>query len=204
VPHAVLWLLRFPPFGEPRLRAEAARRGVAPERLIFTDVAAKQVHILRSSLADLFLDTPLCNAHTTGTDVLWSGVPILTLPGERFASRVGASLVTALGCADCVMPSHEAYEQRAVELATNPLALRALTARVRKNRCVACCCALLSGRLTHAPTPRRLTHPLFNTRKWVQNFDNALLTLWRMHACGEPPCDIDLPDVTARQRGHGA
>ncbi len=142
VPHAVLWLLRFPPFGEPRLRAEAARRGVAPERLIFTDVAAKQAHILRSSTADLFLDTPLCNAHTTGTDVLWSGVPILTLPGERFASRVGASLVTALGCADCVMPSHEAYEHRAVELATNPAALRELTARVRKNRRVARCFAL--------------------------------------------------------------
>jgi protein O-GlcNAc transferase len=160
VPSAVLWLLRFPPFGEARLRAEAAKRGVAPERLIFSDVAAKQVrnaslavrmhaaalpadnqctvraqlHILRSGLADLFLDTPLVNAHTTGTDVLWSGVPMLTLPGERFASRVGASLMSALGCADCVVASREEYEQRAVELATDAEALKQLTARVRRNR----------------------------------------------------------------------
>jgi len=67
VPASVLWLLRFPPYGEPRIRAEAAARGVDPARIIFTDVAAKPVHIRRSGLADVFLDTPLCNAHTTGT-----------------------------------------------------------------------------------------------------------------------------------------
>jgi protein O-GlcNAc transferase len=143
VPGSVLWLLRFPPFGEARLRAEAARRGVAPERLVFTDVAPKEQHILRSGLADLFLDTPLVNAHTTGTDVLWSGVPMLTLPGERFASRVGASLMSALGCGDCILASRAEYEERAVELATHPDALRRLTARVRRNRrampCVCCC-----------------------------------------------------------------
>jgi len=66
VPASVLWLLRFPPYGEPRIRAEAAARGVDPGRIIFTDVAAKPVHIRRSGLADVFLDTPLCNAHTTG------------------------------------------------------------------------------------------------------------------------------------------
>jgi protein O-GlcNAc transferase len=98
-------------------------------------------------LADLFLDTPLVNAHTTGTDVLWSGVPMLTLPGERFASRVGASLMSALGCADCVVASREEYEQRAVELATDAEALKQLTARVRRNRqgrtaCWRCGCQL--------------------------------------------------------------
>lgn len=67
VPDSVLWLLRFPPFGEPRIRQEAAKQGVAPERIIFTDVANKPEHIRRSALADVFLDTPLCNAHTTGT-----------------------------------------------------------------------------------------------------------------------------------------
>ena len=66
VPASVLWLLRFPPYGEPRIRSEAAARGVDPARIIFTDVAAKPVHIRRSGLADVFLDTPLCNAHTTG------------------------------------------------------------------------------------------------------------------------------------------
>ncbi len=66
VPQSVLWLLRFPPYGEPRIRAEAAARGVDPNRIIFTDVAAKPIHIRRSGIADVFLDTPLCNAHTTG------------------------------------------------------------------------------------------------------------------------------------------
>ncbi len=62
----MLWLLRFPPYGEPRIRAEAAGRGIDPNRIIFTDVAAKPIHIRRSGIADVFLDTPLCNAHTTG------------------------------------------------------------------------------------------------------------------------------------------
>ncbi len=66
VPQSVLWLLRFPPYGEPRIRAEAAARGIDPARIIFTDVAAKPVHIRRSGIADVFLDTQLCNAHTTG------------------------------------------------------------------------------------------------------------------------------------------
>ncbi len=67
VPDSVLWLLRFPPYGEPMIRQEAHNRGVDPNRIIFTDVANKPVHIRRSGLGDVFLDTPLCNAHTTGT-----------------------------------------------------------------------------------------------------------------------------------------
>ena len=73
VPASVLWLLRFPPYGEPRIRAEAAARGIDPARIIFTDVAAKPVHIRRSGIADVFLDTPLCNAHTTGALLLMHG-----------------------------------------------------------------------------------------------------------------------------------
>ncbi len=67
MPDSVLWLLRFPPYGEPMIRQEAHNRGVDPNRIIFTDVANKPVHIRRSGLGDVFLDTPLCNAHTTGT-----------------------------------------------------------------------------------------------------------------------------------------
>lgn len=66
VPNSVLWLLRFPPYGEPNIRQEAHNLGIDPNRIIFTDVANKPVHIRRSGLADVFLDTPLCNAHTTG------------------------------------------------------------------------------------------------------------------------------------------
>ena len=86
VPGSVLWLLLFPAAGERRIRAEAAARGVPAERIIFTDVAPKAVHVARSGLADVFLDTPLCNAHTTGCDVLWGGAPIVTLPLQRMAT----------------------------------------------------------------------------------------------------------------------
>jgi hypothetical protein len=94
---SVLWLLRFPPYGEANIRLQAAAQGLDPSRIIFTDVAHKDLHIRRSGLADVFLDTPLCNAHTTGCDVLWGGCPMVTLPMERMASRVAASLAYAAG-----------------------------------------------------------------------------------------------------------
>mmetsp|Transcript_24123 Transcript_24123/g.75676 ORF Transcript_24123/g.75676 Transcript_24123/m.75676 type:complete len:888 (-) Transcript_24123:416-3079(-) len=100
VPNSVLWLLRFPPYGEVRLRQTALAMGISSERIIFTDVASKELHIARSGIADVFLDTPCCNAHTTGCDVLWSGCPIITLPLERMASRVAASLCYAIGCGE--------------------------------------------------------------------------------------------------------
>lgn len=92
VPGSVLWLLRFPPYGEANIRAQAARHGVDDARIIFTDVAQKEEHIRRSGLADVFLDTPLCNAHTTGCDVLWSGCPMVrTLPPSAAASTPPAA-----------------------------------------------------------------------------------------------------------------
>ncbi|PIA29979.1 hypothetical protein AQUCO_05800216v1 [Aquilegia coerulea] len=97
VPNSAIWLLRFPAAGEARLRAYAAAQGVKPDQIIFTDVAMKNEHIRRSSLADLFLDTPLCNAHTTGTDILWAGLPMVTLPLEKMATRVAGSLCLATG-----------------------------------------------------------------------------------------------------------
>ena len=92
MPQSVLWLLRFPPYGEPRIRAEAAARGIDPNRIIFTDVAAKPIHIRRSGIADVFLDTPLCNAHTTGASLAplhacmlspWPPVPFALLSQQK-------------------------------------------------------------------------------------------------------------------------
>lgn len=134
VPNSVLWLLRFPPTGEPRVRQEAAKRGVAQERIIFTDVAQKDVHIKRSGLADVFLDTPMCNAHTTGCDVLWSGCPMVTLPLERMASRVAASLCYAAGCPETVVSSHKEYTELAVELGVNHERRNALRAKLKADR----------------------------------------------------------------------
>ena len=84
VPNSVLWLLRFPATGEPHLAATAAQLGMPQGRLIFSPVAAKEEHVRRGQLADVCLDTPLCNGHTTGMDVLWAGTPMVTLPGEFF------------------------------------------------------------------------------------------------------------------------
>ena len=100
VPNAILWLLRFPPAAEANLLKEAKKFSIREDRLIFSDVAPREEHIQRGYLADLFLDTTLCNAHTTAVDILWSGTPMITLPGEKMAARVAASLLTAAGLAD--------------------------------------------------------------------------------------------------------
>jgi protein O-GlcNAc transferase len=103
VPQSVLWLLRFPAVGETHIRQEAERRGIAADRIVFSDQVPKPLHVLRSSAADLFLDTPMCNGHTTACDVLWAGVPLVTLPLQSMASRVAASIVTSLGCPELVV-----------------------------------------------------------------------------------------------------
>lgn len=167
VPNSALWLLRFPAAGENRLRAYALSQGVQPEQIIFTDVAAKNEHIRRSSLADLFLDTPLCNAHTTGTDVLWAGLPMITLPLERMATRVAGSLCMASGCGkEMVVKSMKEYEEKAVFLATNPAMLKSLTTKLRA---------------------ARMTCPLFDTGRWVQNLERAYFKMWNLHCSGKHP-----------------
>jgi hypothetical protein len=152
VPHAVLWLLRFPPPGEHNLRAWAAAVGIGPDRIVFSNVACKSEHVRRGCLADLCLDTLTCNGHTTGMDMLWSGTPVLTLPGDTLASRVAASLVTALGVPQLITASLADYEEQAVALLTDVPRLRALQETVRRQRRVA---------------------PLFNTPLLVRNLERA-------------------------------
>ena len=97
VPSGVLWLLRFPAVGESNVLSTIQKLGVPSGKVIFSPVAPKEEHVRRGRLADLCLDTPLCNGHTTGMDVLWAGTPVLTLPLETLASRVAASQLYALG-----------------------------------------------------------------------------------------------------------
>eukprot|EP00250_Pteridium_aquilinum_P034457 c7614_g1_i2 orf=522-3503(+) len=167
VPNSALWLLRFPAAGENRLRSYAVAEGVQPEQIIFTDVAVKNEHIRRSSLADLFLDTPLCNAHTTGTDVLWAGLPMITLPLEKMATRVAGSLCMATGLGEeMVVQSMKEYEEKAVSLAMNPKLLKSLTTRLQA---------------------ARLTCPLFDTARWVKNLERAYFKMWNLHCSGKHP-----------------
>ena len=87
VPNSVMWLLRFPVVGEANIVAQAAQYGVPAGRFLFSNVAAKEEHVRRGQLADVCLDTPLCNGHTTGMDVLWAGTPMVTLPGQWIFSQ---------------------------------------------------------------------------------------------------------------------
>lgn len=82
VPNSVLWLLRFPAVGEPNIQQYAQNLGLSQNRIIFSPVAPKEEHVRRGQLADVCLDTPLCNGHTTGMDVLWAGTPMVTMPGN--------------------------------------------------------------------------------------------------------------------------
>ncbi|PPD75251.1 hypothetical protein GOBAR_DD27825 [Gossypium barbadense] len=167
VPNSALWLLRFPAAGETRLRAYAAAQGVQPEQIIFTDVAMKHEHIRRSALADLCLDTPLCNAHTTGTDVLWAGLPMVTLPLEKMATRVAGSLCLATGLGEeMIVNSMKEYEERAVSLALNRLKLQALTNKLKA---------------------ARLTCPLFDTARWVRNLERSYFKMWNLYCSGQQP-----------------
>lgn len=167
VPNSALWLLKFPAAGESRLRAYAASQGVLPDQIIFTDVAVKNEHIRRSALADLFLDTPLCNGHTTGTDILWAGLPMITLPLEKMATRVAGSLCAATGLGEeMIVDSMEEYEERAVSLALNPSKLEALRNRLKAVR---------------------LTCPLFDTTRWVKNLERAFFKMWNLYCTGQHP-----------------
>jgi len=166
VPHSVLWLYRSNEQAERNLRAEAGRLGCPQERIIFGGTLPKAGHLARLRHADLMLDTPVINGHTTASDALWAGVPVLSILGQSFPDRVGASLLTAIGLPELIMPDLAAYEATAVRLATSPEELAALTAKLAANR---------------------LTTPLFDTPRFVRNLETAYEELWTRHLGASTP-----------------
>lgn len=130
---SVLWLLEDNPSVVKNLRREAQARGVAPERLVFAPRMELSEHLARHRLADLFLDTLPCNAHTTASDALWTGLPVLTCLGQSFASRVAASLLHAVGMPELVTDNQADYEALAIALARNPAQLQAVRDKLRAN-----------------------------------------------------------------------
>jgi protein O-GlcNAc transferase len=121
---SVLWLLEDNALAASNLRKEAAQRGVSPDRLVFAPLLPQPEHMARHRLADLFLDTLPCNAHTTASDALWAGLPVLTCPGETFAGRVAASLLNGVRLPELIAGTPEQYEELAVGLATDPRRLK--------------------------------------------------------------------------------
>jgi protein O-GlcNAc transferase len=118
VPNSVLWILEYPLDAKENLIREAQARGIDPSRIIMTPKAPKHEHIERCHLADLSLDNPITNGHTTTVDLLWSGIPVITYPiSENMPSRVATSLCYALECPEMVVHSYQDYEDLAVRLA---------------------------------------------------------------------------------------
>ena len=162
---SVLWLLESPaPYAE-NLRKEAEARGVAGDRLIFTPVLPTDLHLARLQLAGLFLDGLPYNAHTTGSDALWAGVPLITRTGTAFAGRVATSLLNAAGLPELVTKSAADFEALAVKLARDPAALEKLRAKLAK---------------------ARQSSSLFDTAAFTRNLESAYQTMWRAWLAGEP------------------
>jgi protein O-GlcNAc transferase len=131
---SVLWLIAGNATAAANLRLQAENRGVAPERLIFAPKAGVADHLARLRLADLCLDTLPCNAHTTASDALWAGLPVLTCLGETFAGRVAASLLKAIGLDELITHTLAEYEALARRLARDPAYLATLKDTLNRNR----------------------------------------------------------------------
>jgi predicted O-linked N-acetylglucosamine transferase (SPINDLY family) len=163
---SLLWLLQDNAEVVGNLRQEASNRGVDPDRLVFAQRLPSDRHLARHRLADLFLDTFPCNAHTTASDALWTGVPVLTWAGESFAGRVGASLLNAVGLSELITTSEADYEELAVELALLPQRLRGLNEKLARNR---------------------LTTPLFDTVVFTRHLEAAYVAMLERQHAGLPP-----------------
>ena len=166
---SVLWLFEDNPQAFANLRAEAQAAGVAGDRIIAAPRTSGVEHLARHHLADLFLDTQPYGAHTTASDALWMGLPVLTILGSTFASRVAASLSYAAGLPELVAPSLHDYEQFALRVAREPATLAALKAKLVHNRDT---CAL------------------FDTARFVRNLESAYIAMWERYRHGAPPADI--------------
>ncbi|MGH8031813.1 MAG: UDP-N-acetylglucosamine-peptide N-acetylglucosaminyltransferase, partial [Luteimonas sp.] len=134
VDDSVLWLLSGPGRADARLRQVATNAGIDPARLVFMAKQPQPEYLARLQRADLFLDTNPYNAHTTASDALWAGCPVLTRPGDSFAARVAASLNHHLGLPEMIVDSDAAFIERAVALGRDPAALHALRERVAQAR----------------------------------------------------------------------
>jgi len=172
VPDSVLWLLDCGEAARRNLQRETAGRGIAPERLFFAPRLPRAEHLARHACADLFLDTFYCGAHTTASDALWAGLPVLTCAGETMAARLGASIVRAAGLPELVAADRGAYEATAFRLATQPGELAALRERLARNR---------------------TTCALFDTARRVRELDRAFEMMWQRHLAGLPPESFTVP-----------
>ncbi len=171
IPDSILWLFTGGKTSEKNLKKEADARGVNPNRLIFAEKIPKDKHLARLKFTDLALDTRIVNGHTTTSDALWAGVPVVTLMGCHFASRVSASLLTAVGLPELITDNLNDYESLAVGLAKKPEELDTIRVKLGKNR---------------------YTMPLFDTSRFVNNLENGYVKMWDLFLSGKNPQNINV------------
>ena len=172
VPGSVLWLLANDSDSITRLRGVAEVQGIDPARLIFGPSLPSAQHLARHRLADLFLDTLPYNAHTTASDALWAGLPVLTQLGQAFAGRVAASLLNAVGLPEMITRDAAAYEALAIAIGRDAARAAALKAKLA---------AAIPGA------------PLFNTPRFTRHLEGAYRMMWQRHAAGLAPEGFAVP-----------
>jgi protein O-GlcNAc transferase len=163
---SVLWLLESNTAFAGNIRREAERHGIAAERLVFAPRLPMEEHLARLPLADLFLDTLPYNAHTTASDALWAGLPLITCRGTAFPGRVATSLLHAVDLPELITENLEAYEALALKLAGDPALLQSIRGKLARNR---------------------LTTPLFDTDRFRRHIEAAYATMWEIFQRGESP-----------------
>jgi protein O-GlcNAc transferase len=173
-PGSVLWLLADNEVAARNLRAAADQAGVDPRRLVFAPRAPHSEHLARHRAADLFLDTLPCNAHTTASDALWAGLPVLTAAGSTFAGRVAGSLLRAAGLSELITANLDDYEWLALKLAREP--------------------ALLSQHKTKL-AENRFTHPLFDSDRSTRCIESAYRAMWHRQERGLAPAGFDVTEI---------
>jgi predicted O-linked N-acetylglucosamine transferase (SPINDLY family) len=174
VPGSVLWLLETNQSVKRNLSREAASRGVESDRLVFAPIASVAAHLARHRHADLFLDTLPCNAHTTASDALWAGLPVLTCAGTTFAGRVAGSLLAAAGLPELIATSLEEYESKALQFAADLRTLAELRERLRNGR--------------NAST-------LFDPTKRTRSIEAAYVRIWENWRAGRSPVAFSVDDA---------
>ena len=171
---SVLWLYHFNDLANANLLKQAQAHGVEPQRLVFASYCEQPDHLARHKLADLVLDTLPYNAHTTASDALWAGVPLVTCRGSTFAGRVAASLLNAIGRPELVTDSLDEYEALALKLATDPALLRSIQSKLERNR---------------------LSYALFDTARFARHIEGAYETMWETWQRGEPPRSFSVEPI---------
>ena len=170
---SVLWLFKSNQLAEDNLRSEAEAQGILSERLIFAKPVPHAEHLTRHRLADLFIDTFNVNAHTTASDALWAGLPIVTKLGKGFAARVAGSLLTAIHLPELITVTEQEYEKLILELATNPKRLSAIKQKLAANR---------------------LSTPLFNSELFTKHLEDGYEQAYDRYFVGKNTDTINVLD----------